>query len=468
MVENIKEDPEIPCARDRNKILILLFIGVFMGALDIGIVGPALPSMESFFNIDARSASWVFAIYILFFMIGTPLMAKLSDMYGRRPVYILDISLFAIGSAITASSFSFEMLLLGRAIQGFGAGGIFPVASAFIGDTFPPEKRGGALGIIGSVFGFSGVIGPILGGLLLKYGWQWLFIINLPIAVVIIILSLYILPVTKRKWVPDFDWKGTIVLGILVTFLAYGVNQIETDNFLGSFLSFKVWPFLAIAVILLPLLWKIEKNAKDPIVQVDLLSNKEVRLATGISIGTGLSQSAIVFIPSFAMIALGLSTTSASFMLIPLVLTMALSAPVVGQLLDRFGSKIVILSGTFLLIIGMAMISLLGQNNYLFVISEIIVGMGLITILGSPLRYIMLSESPPKERASGQALININASAGQLVGGAFIGTVIASQSGIYGFQSAYLLMAGVGIVILILAIGLKSRKDQLKSMKSNF
>jgi EmrB/QacA subfamily drug resistance transporter len=462
------DEKKVLGAKDRNKVLVLLFMGVFMGALDIGIVGPALPSMESFFNINTRSASWVFAIYILFFMIGTPLMAKLSDMYGRRPVYILDISLFAIGSAITAFSFSFEMLLLGRAIQGFGAGGIFPVASAFIGDTFPPEKRGGALGIIGSVFGFSGVIGPILGGLLLKYSWQWLFIINLPIAAIIIILSFYILPVTKRKWVPDFDWKGTVVLGILVTCLAYGVNQIETNNFLGSFLSLKVWPFLIIAILLIPVLWKVEKKALDPVVQVDLLSNKEVRLATGISIGTGLSQSAIVFIPSFAMVAMSLSTTDASFMLIPLVLTMAITAPIIGQLLDRLGSKIVIVTGTFLLIIGMIMMSFLATNTYLFILSEVIVGMGLITILGSPLRYIMLSESPPKERASGQALININSSAGQLIGGAFIGTVIASQTGVSGFETAYLLMAVVGIVILILAIGLKSRKEQLESMKSNF
>lgn len=462
------DEKKVLGAKDRNKVLILLFMGVFMGALDIGIVGPALPSMESFFDINTRLASWIFTIYILFFMIGTPLMAKLSDMYGRRPIYILDVGLFAIGSAITAFSVSFEMMLLGRAIQGFGAGGIFPVASAFIGDTFPPEKRGGALGIIGSVFGLSAVIGPILGGLLLKYGWQWLFIINLPIALLVILLSFYILPVTKRKKVSGFDWKGTVVLGILVTSLAYGVNQIETNNFLGSIISLKVWPFLLLSLILLPILWKIEKKVKDPIIQVGLFSNKEVKLATGISIGTGLSQSAIVFIPSFAVLALSLSVTEASFMLIPLVLTMTIFAPLIGLLLDRLGSKIVILVGSFLLIAGMIMISLLASNIYLFIISEVIMGMGLITILGSPLRYIMLSESPPKERASGQALININSSAGQLIGGAFIGTVIASQTGLSGFETAYLLMAVVGIVILILAIGLKSRKEQLKSMKSNF
>lgn len=133
--------------RHRNRILILIFIGVFMGSLDIGIVGPALPAIQGYFSINERLVSWIFAIYILFFMIGTPLMAKLSDIHGRRSIYVLDIFIFALGSIITITSVSFEMMILGRAIQGFGAGGIFPVASAFIGDTFPPEKRGGALGI---------------------------------------------------------------------------------------------------------------------------------------------------------------------------------------------------------------------------------------------------------------------------------------------------------------------------------
>ena len=156
--------------KHRNRILILIFIGVFMGSLDIGIVGPALPAIQEQFDVNERLVSWIFAIYILFFMIGTPLMAKLSDIYGRRSIYVLDIFIFALGSAITITSVSFEQLLIGRAIQGFGAGGIFPVASAFIGDTFPPEKRGGALGIIGSVWGLSGILGPIIGALLLSYG----------------------------------------------------------------------------------------------------------------------------------------------------------------------------------------------------------------------------------------------------------------------------------------------------------
>ncbi|HML04593.1 MAG TPA: MFS transporter [Methanobacterium sp.] len=454
--------------KQRNRILILLFIGVFMGALDIGIVGPALPAIKSFFGINERTVSWIYAIYILFFMIGTPLMAKLSDMYGRRPIYIIDILLFAIGSLITAFSSSFDILLLGRAIQGFGAGGIFPVASAFIGDTFPPEKRGSALGIIGSVFGLSAVFGPILGGLILSYGWQWLFLINIPIAALIIILGYFILPVTKRKWVKRFDWSGTIVLGVLVTALAFGVNQIDTSNFMQSLGSFYVWPFLIIAVLLLPVLWKVEKEAEEPILQINLLKNKEVKLTTGIAIGSGLSQVAIVFLPSFAVISLSFSISTASLMVLPLVITMAIAAPVVGKLLDKWGSKRVMFSGSLILIIGLIILSLFASSFYLFILSGIIVGLGLITIIGAPLRYIMLSESPPQYRASGQALININASAGQLVGGALIGGIIASQGGNYtGYQFAYIFMVLAAIIMLLLTFGLKSRVEQIETMKGN-
>ena len=151
----------------RNSVLLVLFMGVLMGALDIAIVGPALPAIGNYFKVDIRSLAWIYTVYVLFFMVGTPLMAKLSDRMGRRFIYILDVALFGVGSFITAFSPSFEVLLIGRAIQGLGAGGIFPVASAFIGDTFPPENRGSALGIIGAVFGVAYIIGPILGGLLI-------------------------------------------------------------------------------------------------------------------------------------------------------------------------------------------------------------------------------------------------------------------------------------------------------------
>jgi len=454
--------------KDRNRILALLFAGVFMGSLDIGIIGPALPAIQNYFLVDTRAVSWIFAIYLLFFMIGTPVMAKMSDNYGRRKVYVLDVLLFAVGSVITVSSGSFSMMIVGRAVQGFGAGGIFPVASAFIGDTFPPEKRGSALGIIGSVWGVSGVLGPVLGAVLLKYGWQWLFIINIPIAAVIILASFIILPESRKDHVPAFDFKGTAVLSVLVASLAYGMNQINTSHFVSSFLSWDVLPFLIVAVALLPLLIQIERKAVDPVVQVSLLSNREVKLATSVAIGTGLCQSAIVFLPAFAVVALSFTTSQASLMVLPLVVALGVAAPIVGRFLDSYGYKAVMVAGSMVIMAGLLTLAAFAGSLYLFIAGGILVGVGLSTVLGSPLRYIMLAESPASQRAAGQAIINLNASAGQLVGGAFVGGVIASQAGTFaGYSSAYVLIAVVALGMFFLALGLKNRAAQIATLKKS-
>ena len=235
--------------KTRNQILVVLFLGVLMGALDIAIVAPALPSIQKFFGVGDRVLIRTFTIYVLFNLIGTPLMAKLSDMFGRRSIYVLDVTLFALGSLIVSLSPSnlFAVLLIGRALQGLGAGGIFPVASAVIGDTFPPEKRGGALGLIGAVFGLAFLIGPILGGIILSFtGWQWLFLINLPIAAVVIFMGLKLLPTTHPATQRPFDTAGMVVLGLMLASLAYGLNQIDTQNFFGSLVSLNVLPFLPI------------------------------------------------------------------------------------------------------------------------------------------------------------------------------------------------------------------------------
>jgi len=155
-------------------------------------------------------------------------------------------------------------------------------------------------------------------------------------------------------------------------------------------------------------------------------------------------------------------------MVIPLVLALGASAPIIGRLLDKFGTKIVMFAGTFILVIGLFSLSFFASNFYLFIISGVVTGLGLGTVLGSPLRYIMLTESPPEKRASGQALINFNSSTGQLVGGALVGAVIGSQlDKLVGYQSAYILIAIIAIIMMLLTLGLKNRADQLETMKDN-
>ena len=356
------------------------------------------------------------------------------------------------------------MVLLGRAIQGVGAGGIFPVANAFVGDIFPPEKRGGALGILSSVWGLSGVLGPVLGGLLLDYGWKWLFIINIPICLVVFLGSLYILPRSQENPEAEFDWPGIIVLGLLVSLLAYGINQIDTSHFLSSLLSFSVWPFIVLSLILVPVLLKVEMNSRDPLIQIGLFTSKEVKLTSGFMIGTGLIQASTIFIPSLVIVALAFSSSDASLMLIPVVLTMGIGAPIIGRLLDKVGSRNIMFPGTIIMAIGLFLLSIFPTSFYIFIFASVLVGVGMSTAIGSPPRYIMLVESPPEQRAAGQALINIITSGGQLIGGALIGAVIGSYAGeLIGYEYAFLVMGVVAILMTILTVGLKSKEEQFKT-----
>ena len=452
----------------RNRLLGVLFIGVLMAALDIAIVGPALPAIRDAFRVDDRAVTWIFTIYVLFNLISTPLMAKLSDTFGRRSVYVLDVALFALGSLLVAISPSFGVLLAGRAIQGMGAGGIFPVASAVIGDTFPAEKRGSALGLIGAVFGIAFLIGPIIGGVLLIFGWHWLFIINLPIAALVIALSLRELPSARPDQRRPFDWPGMAALAVILAALTYGLNQLDTANIVGSFASTAVWPFLLVAALLLPLFWRIERSAADPVLQIRLFQNRQVRLTVALAAGAGLSEAAVVFVPALLVAAFGVKESTASFMLLPIVLGMAVGSPISGRMLDRVGSRVVVLAGAALTCAGMLLVGLFPASLIIFYIASALFGLGLAVLLGASLRYIMLNESQAAERASTQAALTIFTSIGQLIGGALVGAVAASRGGgVGGYASAFLLISGVMLLLTLASLRLKGRDDELATVQHN-
>ncbi len=454
--------------KQRNQILAVLFLGVLMGALDIAIVGPALPAIQTYFSINERTLTWMFTVYVLFNLVGTPLMARLSDLYGRRMIYVLDVTLFGIGSAIVAFSPAFWVVLAGRAIQGFGAGGIFPVASAVIGDTFPVEKRGSALGLIGAVFGLAFLVGPILGGVLLRYGWHWLFLINLPVALVVIILSLRLLPGVRPKEQPVFDWKGMLLLGGSLALLAYGLNQIDTTNLLKSLLGFSVLPFLIVAVVLAFLLAGVERRSSAPILKPSLFSTPQMRLAYALSTGAGFGETGVVFMPLLAVAALSVNDRQASFLLMPVVLALAFGSPLVGRLLDRLGSKTVILGGTVTATAGFFLLSQVSTSLIGFIGSGVLIGLGLSALLGAPLRYILLSEAAASERSTAQGVITVFTSIGQLIGSALIGGLAYSfGSGVAGYNTAFIVVGAIFVFLVVGSLFLKGRQSELEQARDN-
>jgi MFS family permease len=359
------------------------------------------------------------------------------------------------------------VLLPGRAVQGLGAGGIFPVAGAVIGDTFPPEKRGGALGMIGAVFGLAFLIGPILGGVLLYFAsWPWLFIVNLPIAAAVITMSIRLLPATRPARRRSFDLPGMAMLAVLLASLVYGINRLDAAHFFASLTTLGVWPFLLFAIMLMPVFWLIERNAADPLLRLSLFRSRQIALAGALAGGAGLAEAAIVFVPQLLIAAFGVSASTASYMLLPIVLAMAVGAPLSGRIMDRVGSRVVIVAGAALASAGMLLVRAFAVNLALFYIAAALVGLGLSVLLGTAPRYIMLNEAPPSERASAQGILTLSSSIGQMIGGALVGAVAASYgAGVPGYAAAFMV---VGVVLLLLALaslGLKGRAEELATVR---
>lgn len=452
-----------------NKILTLLFVGVLMGALDISIVGPAIPAIENTIAADKQLISWIFSIYVLSNLIGISLMARLSDMFGRRRIYMLALSIFAAGSLIVALSHNFSILLTGRAIQGFGASGIFPVASAVVGDIFPPEKRGRVLGLIGAVFGLAFIMGPIIAGVILRFFvWNDLFLINIPVATLLIYGSSRLLSNEPVPSVTAIDWKGILLMAILLASFTFGINQIKVVSFFTSLISSNVLPFIIISFVSLIVLIISEKNSSAPIVNPRLFLVRQIRLTGFIAVGTGLFQASFVFLPSMAIASFGVTPSNASFMLLPVVIATTIGSPVSGRLLDKFGSRNLIIGGLSFATAGFLLLGFLSENKTFYYIGGAFLGVGFSVLSGSALRYIMLNEVPVGERALTQGLITIFISVGQIIGSAFIGAIIAtSKIALSGYKNVFIFISIVSFLLAIFALFLKNRYQELETVQQN-
>jgi MFS family permease len=443
--------------RLNRNILITLFLGVLMGALDIAIVGPALNPIKETFQVDSRSMTWIFTIYVLMNLVGTPIFAKLSDMRGRKMIYITAVILFAAGSLLVAFSPVFIMVIIGRSVQGLGAGGIFPVASAVIGDTFPPEKRGRALGLIGAVFGIAFLIGPFIGGLLLLADWHWIFLINLPIAIILILLAARNLPTSRKSDNCQFDILGALSVSLMLAGFVYGINSIDTANLLKSMTNINVFLFLGAAILLLVLSILIERRACNPIVSPALFGRRQLNITHLLSFGAGFAEASLIFIPQLAIASFHVSHSLSSFMLIPAVVAMSIGSPFLGRMIDKIGAKPVIVLGTAVMASGMLLVGFFPADIVAFYVGTFLVGAGLSGLLGAPIRYILIGEVDLEHRSSAQGVMTVFASAGQLICAAVVGSIISSfGSSTAAFGKAYFFIGIFTLILFLVSFLLKN------------
>lgn len=423
-----------------KRILAVLFLGVLMAALDIAILGPVIPAIREAFQLGERGVSWVFTIWVLANLVGVPIMSKLADGYGRKRMFLFAVGLFGLGAGIVALAWAYPLLLCGRALQGFAVSGLFPVAGAFVGDSFPPERRGRAFGVLGSVFGVAFIIGPILAGVLLLIGWRWVYALFVPISLLVAWFGLRNLPRTSTERGKTFDAAGLGALALVLLSLAAGI-------------SLEMLPLLGASVIFLIVFVVAERRGErlghDVILRLGLLRNRQVAIACVQAVGAGISEAAFIYFPTLAVLAFSVTKSDASFMLLPLMLAVALGSPLVGRLLDKLGSRRVVVGCNVLLAAGMFCVSFAPGHAAWFYGGSVLIGVGLAGLMGSALSYILIHEARKAERAVSQGLITLFISVGQLITGATVGAVAASMSDpMTGYTTAF---AGIGILTLGMA-----------------
>ncbi len=345
----LAEDPALGLShRAKMEILFAVMLGLFLGAFDQTIVGPALPTIVTQLSGNDYYV-WAVTIYLLTSTISVPFWGKLSDIYGRKPIFMIGIVIFLIGSALSGLSQNMPMLILFRGIQGIGAGSLFPVALAVIGDLFTPAERGKYQGLFGAVFGVAFVAGPLVGGFLTEnVGWHWIFYVNIPIGIVALIVIQRLLPVVRTPSATrNFDILGGAIFTVAISFLLVGL----TNKQFGEWTDPTVGGFILVGIIGSVLFVLAEARAKEPIVPLDLWKSRAYS-ASMISVFFAAFAffGAIVFLPRWFQVVEGFSPTYSGLAALPLVIGLIFSSIVSGILVARTGRYKWLIVGSIVLI----------------------------------------------------------------------------------------------------------------------
>lgn len=406
-------------------IAVLYILGIFMGAIDTGIVTPARTIIQGNLGVDDKTGIWMINIFTLAYAAAIPIAGKLADRLGRKYIYLICIALFGLGSLICGLSqdfASFPMLLTGRVIQAIGGGGIMPIANAEFGTSFPEEKRGMALGIIGGVYGIANILGSTFGSAILDIfgsnNWQFLFYINLPICLVVIILGVMKLPLHRPGDSKKIDFLGTLIIVTMIVSFLYGLKNIDFFNFSETIKNTNVYPFLLAFVILLPIFILIERKAQDPVLNLTYFTDPQILITLIVATFVGICMMGMIFVPQFSENALHIKSGSGGYFVTILGIFTGIGAPTSGKLVDKYGPKKVLMGGFFISLLGalfLAFIASQVSNLLTVIVSLALIGSGLGFVMGSPLNYMMLSNTKPEDSNSALATLSLMRSIGTTI-----------------------------------------------------
>lgn len=329
--------------RAKMEILGAIMLGLFLSALDQTIVGPILPRVVGELN-GAQHYTWVVTAYLLTSTVTVPIYGKLSDLFGRKPMLMAGIGLFLVGSALAGLSQTMWQLIVFRGIQGLGAGAIFPISLAVIGDLFSPAERGKYQGLFGAVFGIAFLVGPGLGGILTdNLSWHWVFYVNLPIGAIALYIVWRLLPNVRRAGATAaIDWWGVGTFSAAIVPILIGLTEAQRGNWGDPM----VWGLLLVGALFGALFVWVESRVTEPMIPLDLF---RIRTFSASMVAIFLAMfgffSAVVFLPLWFQVVRGDSATASGYSLLPFLFGLILSSVVSGQVVSRTGRYKLLLTG---------------------------------------------------------------------------------------------------------------------------
>jgi len=414
---------ELAMSRTRTILTTVgIMVGLFMASMETTVIATAMPTIVGQLG-GLAIYSWAFSAYMLTSTTTVPIYGKLSDIYGRRPIFAIAMVIFLAGSVLCGLAQSMGQLIAFRALQGLGAGGIMPLVFVIVGDIFSFEQRAKMQGLFSGVWGVSSVVGPLLGGFLVdQLSWHWVFFVNVApgvIAMVMVWLAMEDRHVDKTVK-PYVDYAGAALLSATVVSLLLGLFEMETA--VG-------WGLIGLAVIFLIGLVIVERRAPDPILPLKLFRERLFASATAHGLLSGWAMfGSLSFVPLFVQAVIGTSATEAGSTLMPMLLGWVFSSIIGSRALLYINYRWIILTGTSLLVIGAAMMTQanaeMSRLQAMIYLGFMGVGMGLAV---SPFLIAIQSAVQKRDLGTATSTLQFSRNIGGTLGVSVMGAVLASR-----------------------------------------
>lgn len=356
-----------------------LLLGILLSSLDQTIVSTAMPAIVK--EVGGFSLySWVFTVYMLASTTTMLIYGKLADLWGRKRMYLVGLSLFLTGSALCGLSGTMPMLVLSRGVQGLGAGALMPIAMTIVADLYPPEKRGRFMGLFGAVIAVSSIMGPALGGLIVDYwNWGWVFLINLPLGIPALVLAAAAMSETKSRVPRPVDWLGAAAMSAAIGSFLLALALGEPNGAKDSMAVSPGWLYLSGVVFTCLFLW-IERKAPEPLLPLQLFKLRVMTFGNmvGFFVSAGMFG-AIVYIPLFVQGVIGIRSSIAGYILTPLMLAVIVTSIAGGRLMNRLSYRMILIPSLLLMAASFFLLSGIspGTANSEITLYMIMAGLGM-------------------------------------------------------------------------------------------